>query len=423
MINRRQDIERTGLEMVLTAAVSPTAPDEEEFYSLLQEVGMDELLYQANWHGVMPLVYERLSSVSEEVEQLLDRTQEEKLRSVSAAVLAWNLHLKAELLHLNRLLKNSEVDFLLLKGLGVAESLYSAIGSRPIGDIDLLIRKADFAAVLKLLESTGYEPFDAAPLDVQLEQGFHVPFYQPEKRVSVEVHWHISRKGHPDRIAITDPGFIDEWWARSVSCSIAGQKIRVLSPGDLLCHLSIHFLKHRFGFEGEKVRLTSRGALVQLSDIARCLVCYGSDIDWHAFRQNARRYGLLNLISVVFGVVGRTFPNDSSVIRNIAIANLPTSEEDEAIASRIATRLFSEESLLPANTQGLWRSFVISLRQIFPPPRVLAARYSISPASPVLPLYYVIRPFQLAARFGSRTKLSRFQEDLTLNRWIVGKGA
>lgn len=423
MTIRRQVAERSRIAEALTAAAGPTTPDDAAFVSLLREVGIDELLNQADWHGIIPLLYKRLSACSAAKRGFLTQEQTQKMHRSSAAILAWNLHLQAELQRLSILLDGYEIRFVLLKGLGVAEKLYPGVGLRPIGDIDLLIRKADFATVSKLLGSTGYQPSSADSMDDQLDHGFHVPFYHLERGVTVEVHWHISRKGHPHRIAITDPAFIDGWWSRSLEAFVAGRKMLLLAPGDLLGHLSIHFLKHRFGFEGEKVNLTTRGALIQLSDIARCLVRYGSVIDWTEFQREADRYGLLDMMSVVFEIVRRTFPADTPVIKNVDEANLPLSAADESIADRMAGRLFSQDSVLPANTQGVWKSLLISLGNVFPPPQILAERYSISPSSPTLPFYYALRPFQLAVRFGSPwSRVSRFQEDLALNRWIVGKG-
>ncbi|HLV00129.1 MAG TPA: nucleotidyltransferase family protein [Acidobacteriota bacterium] len=420
----REFAERGKIAKTLAAVAGPTLPDDAVFVSLLRDVGIDELLDQAAWHGISPLLYGRVSTCSAIENGFLTREQTEKLHRSSAAILAWNLLLQAELRRLSPLLEGAEVRFLLLKGLGVAEKLYPSIGLRPIGDIDFLIRKTDFATVSKLLSSIGYQPQDADSIQDQLERGFHVPFYHLERGVTVEVHWHISRKGHPNRIAITDPALVDSWWSRASEACVAGRKVLLQAPGDLLGHLCIHFLKHRFGFEDEKVNLTSRGALIQLSDIARCLVLYGSVIDWTEFEREADQYGLLDVMSVVIEIVRRTFPNDKAVIKNVAEANLPLSAEDESIAARIADRLFSQDSVLPANTEGIWKSFLVSLRNVFPPPQILAERYSVSPSSPTLPFYYALRPFQLAVRFGSPwSRVSRFQEDLTLNRWIVGKGA
>lgn len=94
-------------------------------------------------------------------------------------------------------------------------------------------------------------------------EDYHFAYRSPDKEMVVEMHWNIMPA--LERFNID----ADDLWARTRHEIIAGQKAHVLSPEDLLLHISLHACKEGF-FRG----------LRSLLDISKIIQHYGEGIDW-----------------------------------------------------------------------------------------------------------------------------------------------
>ena len=96
--------------------------------------------------------------------------------------------------------------------------------------------------------------------------------------VLVEVHRHIERR---------DSGLhfdISGFWSRTEQANIAKKEVSVLSPEDLLIHLTLNFYRDR--------RFRSAAALRQLCDVAEVLKFYNNRMRWQIFLDNVKEYQL-----------------------------------------------------------------------------------------------------------------------------------
>ena len=81
----------------------------------------------------------------------------------------------------------------LLKGISISDQHYPAAHLRAMGDVDILIPQHAFEAVESAIFQLGY----SRNLDCELGEGAHhgAPLFHPERRVWVEVHTDLFRKG------------------------------------------------------------------------------------------------------------------------------------------------------------------------------------------------------------------------------------
>lgn len=150
---------------------------------------------------------------------------------------------KIETIH--RFLKQASVDAILVKGWAVA-GFYPEPPLRPLGDIDLLVKPADYKAAQEVLE-------------------------KPETRGCwVDLH---------NRLAELQDRSHDELFSRSQIVKLRETRIRVLSLEDHLALLTIHLLKH--------------GAWrpLWLCDIAAIVESLPVDFDWNICLGSDKRRG------------------------------------------------------------------------------------------------------------------------------------
>lgn len=200
---RGKDNSRTGRLLAATLAGSWRSSD---FPPLtISESELDELVPLLCASGAAALAWRRISQTDFQHSASADILHHAaRLQSLQTA-----MH-EEKVEKTFRLLKEDSADALLAKGWAAA-NLYSDRDLRPSGDIDVLVRPADFKRVRELLS-------------------------RPEAN-DCWVDLHKSFDEFPDRS-------VDELFARSRLLQIGKTKIRTLGSEDLVALLSIHFLKH-----------------------------------------------------------------------------------------------------------------------------------------------------------------------------------
>ncbi|MEE9203497.1 MAG: nucleotidyltransferase family protein, partial [Nitrospirales bacterium] len=134
------------------AALLPDPPDKS--LSHLPSTEWQAILDQASAHG---LVF-RLEGFPGLPPSLRERVRQECL-----GITARNLALAGELRTLLRTFRDQRIPCLPLRGLALAERLYGSVPPRPMGDIDLLVRKEDLHRVQALFRALGFNEMDRRP--------------------------------------------------------------------------------------------------------------------------------------------------------------------------------------------------------------------------------------------------------------------
>lgn len=396
---------------------------------LTLSLNWEEVLDSALWHGIAPLLYHKLKAI--EVSELIPQEVMAELKNAHYGNMASNMYFYSELGRVLDAFNERGINLIVLKGAALAQTVYDNIALRPMSDIDLLVKKDDLPYAERIMSELGYLfEGDKSP-DWYRENHFHISYFHPIMSILVEIHWHIGRKAHPSQIAITDTGVIERWWERAQTLNISGKKTLVLCPDDLLFHLSLHFFKHRFISGGFKGSFTSRGALIQLSDIFQILKHYKNEFNWARLRREAEESGITSLITSTLYIVREITDCDDSIFDDVLSLFKPQSFDKELVKLIKKRVLVIEDSVPSSFLQSLaadkfQNKVKYLLKTVFPHREVLSKRYSLPLSSKKLYFYYLIRPFSLLLKYREllwRSLVSReeVKEEVILNRWMNSK--
>ena len=382
----------------------------------------EEVLASAFWHGIAPLLYHNLKNISKG--HCIPQEVMDQLRTAYHGNLARNMYLYAELKRILETFCDKGVKVIVLKGAALAKTVYGDIGLRQMSDVDLLVKKEDLPCAEKIMSGLDYRFQGDMPPEWYRENHQHISYVNSEKNIPVEIHWHIARKAHPLRIRIIND-IIERWWEEAKTIEFSGSKVQILSPEDLITHLCLHFLKHRF--INHNGGFSSKGALIQLYDIFQTLKYYRDDIDWVRFKSEAEKYGIDSLMYTTLSIVREIMGEHDDVFHN-ALSSVRPEDLDKELLRLINKRILIREDTLPAIPGSFIKSQIadtfqtkvkILFKEIFPHPKVLSKRYSVPLYSKRLCLYYLIRPFRLILKSGKIIlMIPRVKEEAILNTWI-----
>lgn len=301
----------------LLAACSTIPPHEQliRLRRLLQQPLRWKAIFElADQHGVQPLLYQSLSGIENEIPP-------EALRSLKQAFQT-NLHkamlLSRELIRIVASLSAQGIEVLPYKGPAVAEIAYGDLALRQSGDIDLLIRPADFARAREAARNLGYRPhlkLSPAEERAYLRSGYECSFDGEAGPNLLELQWAIQPRFYAVDFDMT------ALFERAVTVPVAGRPIKTLCPEDLLLVLCVHAAKHAWG------------RLVWLCDIARLMK---TDLNWAEIGQRARRLGIIRIVRVAMLASGQLL---GAAIPLEADKNLRADTASAGLARQVAARI------------------------------------------------------------------------------------
>jgi len=192
-------------------------------------------------------------------------------------------------------LRRSGIEALVLKGVPLAHELYDPPGLRPIGDIDLLVRRADREAALGALAAAGYTlPRESLPLSFYRRHHFHVTLVRDRSEgLPLELHWNAQPRFSLSRIPV------EGLWERRRLIACDGVEVPVPGREELFLYLAQHLVRHLIAFGpqtasdpvGAMLEPARRGRLTWLADIVR-LATREPGLDWERIRTLAAAWGL-----------------------------------------------------------------------------------------------------------------------------------
>lgn len=219
---------------------------------LVQKVlDWDLLADAAEYHGLAPILHCTLDRVCPE---LLPENVANRLRNCYRDSAKRNLILTANLLALLDAFASEGIAVVPLKGPTLAESLYPDPVLRPFSDLDILVRKQDVGAALRLLRREGYTlgaHLARLSLPALLSLEFEVLLHN-DRMPPVDLQWEIGLGDYPFCI---DPEIL--WRSRSPT-RLAGREVPGFSPETLMLFLCVHGAKHlwsRLQWLGDIARL------------------------------------------------------------------------------------------------------------------------------------------------------------------------
>jgi hypothetical protein len=202
--------------------------------SALDLSAWDQLAHEAETHRLTPWLY-RWSC---DHPSAIPAPVHDRLNANVAALAGKTLILADELSAILRAMLHHEIPCAPLRGLSLAGYLPDAPSFRPMGDLDLLVKRNDCARVRETLQKLGYAETDRRP-------GFAEAYYYTLKFVKdrhgwiiVEPHWTLVYPPFMDTIDM------DRVWNRCRRGMVAGVETWLLSLEDLLVNLCWH-LHHK----------------------------------------------------------------------------------------------------------------------------------------------------------------------------------
>ena len=227
-------------------------------------------------HGIIPLLYKRLKK---EMADLVPDNELMTLRTLFLSNAARNIRMTQHLLKVIDLLADSDIEAMPFKGPVLAVQAYGDLSMRRFGDLDILIHAKNVSSVYQILSDQGYiltEP-DQMSIERRLtdigQKDLCFSFHDD----ILELHWKLIERLY------AVPLDMDQIWDRSLPFFINGQKVKTLSPEDMVIVLCFHGLKH------------SWQSLNWLADLVYTISDH-PDLKWHDVFVRAESMGLKRIV-------------------------------------------------------------------------------------------------------------------------------
>jgi len=307
-----------------------------------------------------------------------------ELRSAYLETSAQNTRLRHQLGQVLEMLGKQGIAVAPIKGAHLAECYYADIALRPMGDIDLLVHKADVKEAEACLKSLGYELRGGR--DWYLEEHYHIAYTPPQNGPSLEIHWHVIANGSPFSINIEDV------WQRMRPGIIAGHAVSLFSPEDVVLYLCLHAsYQHGFG-----------GGLLAFYDIAQILRQTGDHFDWELVLRLARAWRVEKCAAIALHLTQEWLgaPIPAAALDQLCESSMR--EEKAAMAATLTLR----RANMPRDLAKLWggkglrEKAAAVWRNVFLPRDLLADLYPVAASSPRIYFYYLVHFKNLCRRYG-----------------------
>ncbi|MBW1779883.1 MAG: nucleotidyltransferase family protein [Deltaproteobacteria bacterium] len=348
----------------------------------------------------------------------------------------------SELAKIVKALAAADVRVLLLKGAHLAQFVYPDIGLRWMADIDILIRRDDLKRAVRVLVQMGYAyPVQEAAVwddfgekkeirdqealvDWYKTDHMHLIYSNPNGIQTLEIHWGIAKSASPFTI------HTEGLWERARVEKMNGASVWVLSPEDLLLHISLHdAYYHRLKLFG----------LRPCCDVAAVVRRFSKEINWERLQARAREWGMEKYLYMTL-----------RLSRELIGTDIPV-DLLEALGERTCTnrrflegvrRIFGKETDKPTyrgmkypskihlftHDERLFKKICFFLRRIPISRQELASRYALPASSRRIPFYYLVRFVSLLFSYG-RVYAPYFWRQLrhgqnhhadgTLDQWLM----
>ena len=264
----------------------------------LSDPDWGEIIQLAARHGVTPLLYLNLKAAAPT--PYVPVAVMHQLREAYLGNAVRNTRLYYQLARLLTALQKDNIAVIVLKGAHLAETVYGNVALRPMGDLDLMVRKSDLSRTAEKLVGMGYSFNAPADMKAYCEENHHLPAFLAPGGPAVEIHWLIPLVISPSGEELAGL-WRGEWfeafeqqvnspsdeelagvWKRCRWATIAGVETLVLSPEDLLLHLCMETSHHHSGFVM---------GLSPFCDISATIRRYQNEIDWKQLQFRAQEWG------------------------------------------------------------------------------------------------------------------------------------
>lgn len=235
-----------------------------------RNLNWDYIVERAELHGVASLLYYNLSRIRDidVPEDVLKRLRNSYYHNLGVNIWFYN-HIGKPI----RSFDNQGIKTVVLKGAALARTVYPNIALRSFGDVDVLIDKKDLEKAKSCLEGLGYSIVPGVySVAHQQNEDLGCEWAFSNGELLLEIHWDLTEKFAPFRVEI------EEFWQNLHPVEFDGVHTLVLSPENLLIHLSIHSYKHGWA------------RLREICDVDATARHYSEVLDWECLAKRAQKY-------------------------------------------------------------------------------------------------------------------------------------
>ena len=340
-------------------------------------------------HGLLSILYKTLEATcTEEVPEDVFA----KLKDYFRGNTLQNLALTGELLNLMDLFKTNRISAIPYRGPTLAALVYGDISYRQFVDLDIMVHKQDVLRAKELLISRGYNPeFHLTKTQelAYLQSNCEYNFYSSSKGIQVEIHWDFL----PNYFSF--PLDLERCWNRLKPLLISGQQVFTFSLEDLL----LIFIAH-YGYKHRWERLS------WIYDVAK-LVEGSNGMNCETVLKRANPMG-----------IERTILLGLFLAKDLIGIDLPerVSEKIEAnpVIKKLTARVYKKLFYEVGSPAGIFKDqlLYLKMRERFKDKARYVLYLTFTPNTrdwnllslpgPLFPLYYILRPIRLLAKYGVR---------------------
>jgi len=275
-------------------------------------------------------------------------------------------------------LRGADIDFIVLKGTALAETVYKSLVLRPCRDVDIFVNPKDQVGAAQTLKETPFG-LSAGPANGS-----------GSNSVAVELNSGLSVKFH---VALFSAPYYEppmqDLWERTKVREIAGTNVRVFEPADMLLHVC-----------GHAAGSSSRDTLRWVCD-ARILLENTPNFPWDRFVDTALRGRLALPLWIMLGYLAEELaaPVPGEVLKALASEAGKTDKfglETALSCVRLGRRGTYRDIF---RTIGNWNALTVMMKWVlFPSNDFLRWKYDVKRPWH-LPFTYLYRLFRYISEF------------------------
>jgi hypothetical protein len=383
----------TSHEIRILAGLIELTPNSRHTQGLLRLMSLiedkDLLIDLAVQEGVACPLYKNL--MKSQLLEGLSASQRERLKTIYYQTLRLNLRLIHDLKEVLRALNQKGIQVVLLQGIILLKQIYSDIGMRPLGDIDLWVLKEEYLSFIGALEALGYERDPLYPNT--LRRGLTV----------LDLRTHILGADRISSRTLLFPKDQNDIFNNTHVIEFEGGEARCLSKYDQIFYLGLHALKHNVH------------KLMWLVDI-KALLMNWSESEWDACIRRAeeldQRKALSYILFLLMHLLDFQAPRKAHQFMEETRFNFI---ETHLLRKRIRGNLLPQWAplVLFSPEKGMRRRFIFILETLFPRPEILRQVFENSPERKAWQLY-CMRILQLV-------RMAKMSLKVRSGPWVPGK--
>ncbi len=279
----------------------------------------EKLIQSALKHQVAALLYLQLKRA--EMCEPIPQKIAERLRKIYLHSAKTGIRQQYWLGRILHLLEERDLPVLVLNGLHIGENIYRNIAAKPVSGVNLFL-SANSMLQKRSLQKRIDQYAKISKMDIRIGVKMYYPGFEQEI--------------HPRRI-----------WQRSQVAEVAGCKVMIPCPEDLLLHLCLKFVCfYRYRFSG----------IQTLCDIREVLDKYENELDWDIVRGESERLAMANAVGLTL-ILAKDLLHAPVAVKAIQMF---VPEDQLSLVKRFALKFIFDDHhahhTLPPQFLELWES-------------------------------------------------------------------